>query len=166
MRVLKLAAVALFTVIGLQSAQAQNKAKPAFNKLVNSYMVTKNALADDKNDKANVDAKAFLALVKSFPASELKGEQKALWDAQSAELVKGATPITSTSVLKDQRESFKTVSYAMIKLVKGLKMNSSTIYVQYCPMVRSSWLNEVKAVQNPYYGSQMYDCGEVKETIK
>jgi len=32
-------------------------------------------------------------------------------------------------------------------------------------MGKYNWLNEVKAVQNPFYGSQMYDCGEVKETL-
>lgn len=165
MKTIKMVAVALFTVLGITTAFAQKNAKPAFNKILNHYMVTKNALADDKKDKAVVDAKEFLEAVKAFPAAELKGEQKKLWDEQSAELIKGATPISSNNVLKDQRESFKTVSYAMIKLVKGLKMNSSEIYLQYCPMVKSSWLNEVKAVQNPYYGSMMYDCGEVKETI-
>ncbi len=165
MKTIKMVAVALITVLGLSAANAQKNAKPAFNNLLNAYMTTKNALADDKNEKAVVDAKAFLESVKAFPAAELKGDQKKLWDEQVTELVKGATPISTTSVLKDQRESFKTVSYAMIKLVKGLKMNSSEIYLQHCPMVRSSWLNDVKAVQNPYYGSMMYDCGEVKETI-
>ncbi|RZJ80949.1 MAG: DUF3347 domain-containing protein [Flavobacterium sp.] len=32
-------------------------------------------------------------------------------------------------------------------------------------MAKKSWLNEVEAVQNPFYGSMMYDCGEVTETI-
>lgn len=165
MRIIKIMAVALFLIVSGNIAFAQKNAKPAFNKLVAVYMTTKNALADDKKDKAVADAKTLLEAVKDFPAHELNATQKALWDVQSAQLIKGATPIAASNEIKDQRESFKVVSYAMIKLVKELKMNSSVIYVQYCPMVRSSWLNEVKAVQNPYYGSMMYDCGEVKETI-
>lgn len=53
----------------------------------------------------------------------------------------------------------------MVKLAKAFNMNNEVIYVQYCSMAKKSWLNEVEAVQNPFYGSMMYDCGEVTETI-
>jgi len=33
-------------------------------------------------------------------------------------------------------------------------------------MAKASWLNEKENVENPYYGSMMFDCGDVTETIK
>jgi len=31
--------------------------------------------------------------------------------------------------------------------------------VYYCPMKKLAWLQDVKAMGNPYYGSMMLTCG-------
>ncbi|MEE1946492.1 DUF3347 domain-containing protein [Pedobacter sp. KR3-3] len=147
------------------AAKAQSATQTAFGKTLQAYFETKNALATDNVAKAGAGAKNLLAGLAAFPVKTLPATQQAEWKKQSDELKKYATPIVAEKDLKAQRKSFENVSSAMIKLVKAVNLNSNEVYVQYCPMVKRSWLNEVEAVQNPFYGSKMYDCGEVTETI-
>lgn len=161
-RILLMIAVCSATIFG---TKAQTTTQTAFGKTLQAYFETKNALATDHVAKAGVGAKNLLASLTAFPVKSLSATQQAEWKKQSEELKKYAAPIVAEKDLKAQRKNFENVSSAMIKLVKAVNLNSSDVYVQYCPMVKRSWLNEVEAVQNPFYGSKMYDCGEVTETI-
>lgn len=164
MRKITIAFVAILTFT-ITHAFAQSGTSKAFNELTTAYFNAKNALAKDNQVQAGKDARILLDKVKAFPVSSLTPAQKILWEKNAAEIRKNAAPIVAGKDIKDQRESFKGVSYAMIRLVKGMKMNTQNVFLQHCPMAKASWLNEVEAVQNPYYGSMMYDCGDVKETI-
>jgi hypothetical protein len=53
----------------------------------------------------------------------------------------------------------------MFELVKGLMLHTTTLYEQYCPMKKATWLSETAAIKNPYYGSQMLTCGKTTETL-
>jgi hypothetical protein len=58
----------------------------------------------------------------------------------------------------------------MAKLVKGGKLSSGSLYLEYCPMANENtgafWLSNEKEIKNPYFGSMMLKCGSVKETIQ
>ncbi|EKF53808.1 hypothetical protein I215_15663, partial [Galbibacter marinus] len=43
----------------------------------------------------------------------------------------------------------------------------NTLYQQFCPMYDggSAWLSLSKDIKNPYYGSQMLNCGKVQKEI-
>ena len=34
-----------------------------------------------------------------------------------------------------------------------------------CPMKKANWLQEGMKTANPYYGSEMFDCGSAIETL-
>ena len=40
------------------------------------------------------------------------------------------------------------------------------LYVMFCPMKKAGWLQTNAEVANPYYSSEMKQCGEVKRTLK
>ena len=115
---------------------------------------------------ASETAKALIKNIDEFPVKTLSATQQTLWQTESEMIKKAALAISTEKAIKAQRNSFWPLSSAMLKLAKEFKLNNAAIYVQYCPMAKKSWLNEVEAVQNPFYGSMMYDCGEVTETIK
>ena len=54
----------------------------------------------------------------------------------------------------------------MTAVAKANKLSDKPIYEVYCPMKKASWLSADKAIKNPYYGSSMLTCGEVKSTIE
>lgn len=66
--------------------------------------------------------------------------------------------------LAEQRKMYAGVSDVLYKAVKSFGVGE-TVYYQYCPMAKSSWLNDSEEVNNPYYGSAMLKCGSTKETI-
>ena len=147
-------------------AQAQSVvAKREFNNTLKAYFETKNALAKDNAIAAVDGAKGLLENLSGFPVKTLTPAQQTLWNTQTEEIKKAATAIVAEKDIKEQRKQFGNVSYAMVKLAKDFNLNKDVVYVQYCPMAKKSWLNEVEAVQNPFYGSKMYDCGEVTETL-
>jgi hypothetical protein len=156
--------IAVVTATITANAQS-NVAKSAFNNTLKSYFDTKNALAKDNANLASEGAKNLLSTLETFPVTALTATQQGLWKIQAQEMKKAATAIISEKAIKEQRKSFWPLSSAIIKLANELGMNNKEIYVQYCPMAKKSWLNEVAAVQNPFYGSMMYDCGEVTSTL-
>ena len=163
-KILVVIAFLSFTISTVSNAQSV-VAKREFNNTLKAYFDTKNALAKDNATLASTSVIALIKVIDEFPIKTLSATQQGLWKTESEEIKKAALAISTEKVLKEQRKSFWPLSTAMLKLAKDLKMNNSDVYVQYCPMAKKSWLNEVEAIQNPFYGSMMYDCGDVTETI-
>lgn len=158
----------IITIIGglVIPAKAQKENVGAeFNKTLKAYFELKNGLATDNVNKAGIGARSLLASLKAFPVKSLTASQQQEWEKQRAEIKKYAEPMVMEKELNLQRKSFERVASAMIRLASAIKLNNKDIYVQYCPMVKRSWLNEVEEIQNPFYGGKMYDCGEVTETL-
>ena len=61
------------------------------------------------------------------------------------------------------------LSENMHDLMKSAKLDIP-VYYQHCPMYNdgkgANWLSTENGVKNPYYGSQMLNCGKTIETIK
>ena len=145
---------------------AQSKTDVAFNQLLTAYYDVKNALATDKKDLATEKVKVFSARVDAIPHKDLPATQHTLWMEQSKIIKAKAIELANGKDIKTQRKSFEGISSGMIKVVRNIKFNTTTVYVQHCPMAKASWLNEKENIENPYYGSMMFDCGDLTETIK
>jgi len=140
--------------------------KQNFNKSLISYYALKNALAADRSAEASTLAATLLHTVKEMPASGFASDkQQKLWLVESGKIQTDARQLIQANDLKTQRKSFEGISSAFLSLTQELKINNAPVFVQYCPMAKSTWLNEVKEIQNPYYGNAMKDCGSVKELI-
>lgn len=138
-------------------------AKTTVDDVLSAYFAVKNALAND--EKATAQATELYKNLKSFSIKQLNSKQQQVWNAHSASVIKAIQPMLNASSIKEQRELFKEVSVLITKCLKEMKITNGKIFVQYCPMAKAGWLNEVEAIQNPYYGSMMFDCGENKEKI-
>ena len=163
-KLLVIVALLSFTVATFTRAQSV-VAKREFNNTLKAYFEAKNALAKDNAVLASESVKGLIKNIDEFPVKTLSAEQQVLWKDEAAAIKKAALAISTEKALKEQRKSFWPLSTAMLKLAKNFNLNNNEVYVQYCPMAKKSWLNEVEAIQNPFYGSMMYDCGEVTETI-
>lgn len=158
---------ALFLGAYIQPSMAQ-KASPSvqFNRSLKDYYALKNALAADQAAEAQKVALVFLQDVKDMPHTGFASRQQhELWMVEAAKLGDWLTAVAATTELKAQRYNFEGVSTSMILLTRELKLNRAPVFVAYCPMGKYSWLTEVKTIQNPYYGSEMSDCGTIKGAI-
>lgn len=81
-----------------------------------------------------------------------------------------AQKIADAKDIAAQRKEFTALSTDLIALFKHADLISGTIYIQHCPMANKGdggdWLAAEKKIQNPYYGSEMMECGSVVEEIK
>lgn len=80
-----------------------------------------------------------------------------------------ADKIASGPSLKDQRVNFTSLSADLIDMFQHAEIASGSMFVQFCPMANDGdggyWLASETEIRNPYYGDEMLNCGEVKETI-
>jgi len=88
-------------------------------------------------------------------------------NAKGAEL---ASKIASTSDIKVQRDNLDGLTTEVENVIKSGGLKSGKIFKQYCPMAKNGdgayWLASESDINNPYYGDEMLECGEVKEEIK
>ncbi|UTN04492.1 DUF3347 domain-containing protein [Flavobacterium bizetiae] len=130
-----------------------------------AYFTVKDALI--KSDAKLTSAKAtdLLTVITAIKMDKLKSNEHTAWMKVVKKLTADAKSISTTSDLKKQRETFKSLSKNTYDLIKVSK-STEVVYKQYCPMADADWLSKEKAVKNPYYGSSMLTCGNVVETIK
>jgi hypothetical protein len=129
------------------------------------YLDIKNALAADNSDvAAEAGGKLYKDLVSLKPDNLNDIQKKVLADI-SVNVQENAERISkSAGNIKHQREHFRELSDEIYSFVKVFG-SSETLYKDYCPMAKANWVSEVKEMENPYYGGEMPDCGEIKETI-
>lgn len=61
--------------------------------------------------------------------------------------------------IKELRESFKQLSKTFIENGDKLQMSKLNLMVAECPMAKAKWIQKNGKIQNPYYGSDMLECG-------
>jgi Cu(I)/Ag(I) efflux system membrane fusion protein len=123
-------------------------------KLLSPYLAMQSALASDALDTAKAHAKDMM---------KVAGHSGAL-----PELLHN---ILAAATLEAFRKPyFETLSNAMIAAVKANPdAFAGGLYLMHCPMVYedrgADWLQSDQKLMNPYYGSMMLHCGELKEAI-
>jgi hypothetical protein len=155
--------VSLILVCTLSVANAQQL--NSVDRITTTYISLKNALVGSNTELAKSKSKELLAAL-SAPTTGLKPAQQKLMATYTDKLKYDSRHISETTSIDHQRKSFERLSKNMFALVSGLKINSTTIYQQYCPMKKASWLSETEEVRNPYYGDDMLECGKVTATLK
>ena len=70
------------------------------------------------------------------------------------------------SDIEELRAEFKSISEMLITQVEE-EGYEGTLFKQYCPMFDggSSWISDKEDIENPFYGSQMHNCGETVEQM-
>jgi len=154
----------LIVVAGLM---AQTPAvNTSINNLTTAYLDLKNALAADDGTAAQGKAKILKSQVEDVQVKDMSADRQTVWKNYVDKLDFDSRHISESTSIDHQREHFASLSKNMYAVVKAFKVNRTPIYWQYCPMKKASWLNEKQAIENPYYGKTMLDCGSVKETLK
>jgi hypothetical protein len=163
MKTIKALTLILFIAISTQVKAADNA---IISPMIKAYLGMKDALVTDNSKAANAQAKAFTAAIKAVDVSKLGATQKVAWTKYAEKLRFNGDHIGESTDLAHQREHFQKLSDDMYGLIKNMKTTDVTLYRQYCPMKKMYWLSQSDKIANPYYGKEMDECGEVKETIK
>jgi hypothetical protein len=144
----------ILVAAALLAAASAVHASEATKAIVTSYVQIQTALAADKT-----------AGVK--PAAEAIAKQAESLGVAGQPIVKAAKAVAAARNLNAARDAFGPLSDAVIAAAKadGWK-DLSGVSIGFCPMVNRSWIQKDGAVKNPYYGSQMLTCGDLKDPKK
>ena len=166
MQIFKLVLIAIFLTSGL-TLNAQKIASVKYlDKITGAYLGIKNALVNNDGIAAEKEAKILFAALSAQPEIGLGPNEQKLLAAYVDKLKYDSRHISETDLIAHQREHFASLSKNLFEVLKGLKLNTTTLYEQYCPMKRSYWLSETSTIKNPYYGKQMLECGRTEATLK
>lgn len=140
------------------------------NDVVTSYLQLKNALANDNSkDAAAAGSEVQKAIEKADPPSFPADQKKVFADVKDDAIEHAEHIAANANNIEHQREHFETLSKDLYDMVKVFG-TGQTLYQTHCPMYNNNkganWLSETKEIKNPYLGSKMSTCGEVKEEIK
>jgi Protein of unknown function (DUF3347) len=144
------AAICAMVVTGASAFQGADP----LNAIVGSYLEIQTQLASDKIDGIKPAAAAIASNAASL------GQERGGKVAQTAKAVAEATD------LKTAREAFGPLSDAVIAAAQAEGKDLAGVKLGFCPMVKRSWLQKDAKLRNPYYGSAMLECGELKELKK
>ncbi len=164
-------------IVAIALTACNQSAKTNDTETADSTSVGTPPTADLKDENTQKVYNTYLKLKDVLVASDSSGAREAGKELVAAlGAIKGcentsvlATKISTSEDLKTQRTHFTALSSDIVDLMKHTDINSGSLFVQYCPMANEGaggyWLAAEKEVRNPYYGDEMLNCGEVKETI-
>jgi hypothetical protein len=139
------------------------------NKLYDAYFSMKDALVKSDAVAANSIATQMLTAIDGINMSAMSEKEHNVYMKLEKELKENAKNIAANRSLEKQRKSFSSLSEVMFELMKAVKPPYE-VYLDNCPMYNdgkgANWLSKEKPIRNPYYGSKMMTCGNVKETLK
>jgi len=152
--------------LGLLLVFVQVKAQTAaVNNVLTAYYGVKNALIAGNAATTDDKAQELLTALNNVKADQLSANDKSVWQKYADKLQFDARHISESNDIAHQREHFASLSKNMFEVVKSLKVNTATVYEQYCPMKKTTWLSETATIKNPYFGNHMLSCGKTTETL-
>jgi hypothetical protein len=147
------------------TTQHKSELSPVFD----AYFELKDALISSNGATANATSATLSQALQRVNMSKLDKEVHIVWMKKMADLNADAKKMSATKDIVKLRSLFSTLSANMYDMMK-IEKAESPIYFQHCPMYNNGkgadWLSKESEILNPYYGSQMLNCGSLKETIK
>ncbi|RTE86276.1 MULTISPECIES: efflux RND transporter periplasmic adaptor subunit [Gammaproteobacteria] len=130
--------------------------------ILTHYFAQWDALKSDDLQSWKSAAENYMAAVDAVDWSEQMSEIR-------AQATRGQQHVMHVSDLQTARDHFYFYSLAWIQIARK-QGTSIEAHVAYCPMARSGagaeWLQPNRELQNPYYGSMMLRCGEMREPLQ
>ena len=151
-----------------QQDTAKPKVTPPLDEVFTAYFAIKDALTRDDATTAAEAAKDLSKAIDAVKMETLSPEVHTIWMKYKDKLSSDAEHINGSKEEQKQRDSFAALSKSMYELIKVAKP-AYPIYYDHCPMYNSGkgadWLSKENTIKNPYFGSQMINCGKTTETI-
>lgn len=153
----------------LKTANANQTDFPT-DAIVLKYLKIKNTLTKDDSKGAATAAKMLSTTLNSASSASLDTQLKNKYNAIVADAKAHVKNIgDNAGKIDHQREYFSQLSQDVYDLIKAFG-TQQTVYQDYCPMYGEGktgyWISETQEVINPYFGSEMLNCGRRIGAVK
>lgn len=139
------------------------KSLKSIDAVVRAYLDIADALGAEQKQATPLHMDSLIAAAKTLK-SEATGsaqEPDAVTLAEAAERMRAQT-------IDQQRTSFKKLSESMIALVDAAPPSRAIgekLYVMECPMFPGRWIQRTEELANPFYATDMKECGSHVKVI-
>jgi Cu(I)/Ag(I) efflux system membrane fusion protein len=141
----------------------------ALDPVVAAYLEIQQALSQDQHNEARAAAKTLHSRLKAVDMTLLTGRAHHAWMKEMADVTKIATSISESGDITKARKAFALLSESMIVVARRFGSGKKPLHRFHCPMAfdnrGADWLQSATKTENPYFGSAMFRCGALKETI-
>jgi Cu(I)/Ag(I) efflux system membrane fusion protein len=132
------------------------------------YLDLKDALVASDDQAAATHAREVVTAWERFAVIPQDNDEKDMFAGMKSSVLNGAKGTVSAGDLEKRRADFEVLSNALIALIDRYGVTGTTLYKQYCPMAfedkGSYWISDKRQIRNPYFGTMMLSCGEVRGT--
>lgn len=159
------------TTLVKMKVEVSSETASEVNDFLQSYFRLKNVLVEDDVEAAPEKSKDLWTQINQISVENIEDEaQRKEVEQEVLNLRNLISLLQEDTSLADIRTTFEDLSYGTYSLIKSAGLKDATVYRTYCPMAFDDkgayWLSESSSVTNPYFGHQMINCGEVKETME
>ena len=135
------------------------------------YLKAQEALAADKEAPARAALSALADVLDKIGTAELEDPALTQWQALSAKLGEALSHLGHHKGIEGARKVFLDISPTVIRIMKTFGQSGASPYhVAFCSMANNNkgaeWLQRNEEINNPYFGSAMLRCGEIRETLE
>jgi len=144
--------------------------KEQLQNVFNNYMNLKDYLVKDKFEEAKAEVANLDSSLKSLDLDKFNASVQEALQLYLKGLQKQLSFLRTAKDISALRANFDELSVILIRMAKSFKPFNDKVYVHHCPMAENdsgaNWLSFSEKVRNPYYGSQMLNCGEITGVIE
>jgi membrane fusion protein, copper/silver efflux system len=144
--------------------------KRQMGELFEQYLEIKDDLSHDRFKESQLRIPRLKGVLESVDLSETSEEARAEGLKALGSMNAGLDLLAEAETVEAGRAGFEVVSNAMIVSVRRFGTDENqAVYVYHCPMAfggrGGDWLQGSLGTENPYYGSKMFQCGNLAETL-
>jgi Cu(I)/Ag(I) efflux system membrane fusion protein len=136
--------------------------------LIAAYLTLHQKISSDDLEGTR---RAFKAVMAGGARARIVAPEDAAkrWKQLRAKLQRALEEGRGANGLDEARVSFETVSVAVIEILRRYgNPTKNPVRLAFCPMARDNkgaeWVQLAEKIENPYFGSKMYRCGEIRGT--
>lgn len=151
---------------GVDDAPSKERAgwAPQADALFGAYLDLADSLGAVQQSDAPLNVNGLVSAAHTLHGAMQGPSAKSMAEgiARAAEAVRGQS-------IGKQRELFKPLSEAVVKLAEASPPSDAVapkLYVMYCSMAPGRWLQRTDRLANPFYATEMKQCGELVKTIE
>ncbi|MBT4482156.1 MAG: DUF3347 domain-containing protein [Candidatus Latescibacteria bacterium] len=150
--------------------ETSNIFKEQLDKMFQAYFHIQFALSHDNASNAQQGAEHLQKALSNVDMSLVTGEAHMAWMKELEVINKNGKQIADTEDINLSRTAFIQLSHSMINVAKMFGTSGITdTYRFHCPMADNNkgadWLQNKSELENPFFGSSMFKCGELVETL-
>ncbi len=138
--------------------------------LIGAYTEITDELSHDRFESALQQQSGFREALDAIDLNLLEGQAQDVWKKRQGELEAGIRSFSEAEDLAAARDAFEPISNALIQTVREFGAGGAfPVLLYHCPMAfegrGGDWLQTSEGTENPYYGSKMFRCGSLQETL-